>query len=121
MFTASAEVVILIAVVTMALCLFVGYHSFKWFFSYEITDKNITVRLFRTIPIYRIPFEKIVKMRVAPIYEVMLVPGVHLFTRPFAKNVVIEQKNRWFIFAFLTPENPDAFISEIQKRMRTQT
>ena len=85
--------------------------------SYKITSTHIEVLLFRTIPIYWIPFRKIKEMHKRALYEVMLVPGVHLFTRFFAKRVMIEMRDKWFIFAFFTPENPDAFIAEVKKRM----
>lgn len=106
-----------IVIPLMALLLYGGLQCFRLLFSYEITDKNITVRLFHVLPIYTIPLNKIVAMHVAPVWEVAIVPGMHLFTRPFAKRVVIEQKERWFIFAFFTPENPDTFIAEVRKRM----
>lgn len=117
MITASAEIIILMGVATMALCAVVGYYSFRFIFSYEIRDKDILVRLFHFFPLYKVPFNKIVAMRVAPVWEVALVPGMHLFTRPFAKRVAIEMRDRWFIFAFFTPKNPDAFIAEVKKRM----
>jgi hypothetical protein len=101
----------------MALLAYAGLQVFRLLFRYEITNKDIVVYLFHFLPIYRVPFNKIVAIHNRPLHEVMLVPGVHLFTRPFARNVVIEQKDRWFIFAFLTPENPDAFIAEVKKRM----
>jgi hypothetical protein len=28
-----------------------------------------------------------------------------------------EMRDRWFIYAFLTPENPAAFISEVKRRI----
>lgn len=106
-----------IVIPLMALGLFLLFQLFRLFFSYKITDKDITVLLFHFLPIYRIPFEKIVEMHSAPFHEVALVPGMHLFTRVFARRVVIEMKDRWFIFAFLTPKDPDAFISEIKKHL----
>ncbi len=86
-------------------------------FAYQITDKDVRVLLFNRLPIYRIPFHKIVKMHEAPFYEVALVPGKHFFTRTFAKRVVIETKNTWFPFTFLTPDNPTAFIADIKKHI----
>ena len=85
--------------------------------SYKISENHITVFLLRTIPIYWIPFRKIKALHVRAFYEVVLVPGVHLFTRLFAKRVMIEMRDKWFIFAFFTPDNPDAFIAEVKKRM----
>src|SRR5262245_46900994 len=117
MITTSPEIVILIAVLVIVFDLFITQRFFRALFSYEITDKDITVRLFHALPIYRIPFKKIVNIRSAPLHEVMLVPGVHVFTRPFARNVVIEMKDRWFIFAFLTPDDPDAFIAAVKRRL----
>ena len=87
--------------------------------SYQITENDIKVLLFRSIPIYWIPFHTIVKMHEAPFHEIALVPGVHLFTDVFAKRVVIEMRDRWFIFAFLTPGNPGAFIAEVKRRLAT--
>lgn len=103
---------------SMALGLFLLFQLFRLFFSYKITDKDITILLFHFLPIYRIPFEKIVEIHSAPFHEVALVPGMHLFTRVFARRVVIEMKNKWFVFAFLTPENPDAFIAEVKNVQR---
>ena len=105
-------------VALMGLAAFIFFYLFRLIFSYEIRDKDILVRLFHFLPLYKIPFSKIVAMRVAPVWEVALVPGMHLPTRPLAtRRVAIEMKDRWFIFAFFTPENPDAFIAEIKKRM----
>lgn len=115
--------VIAIAILLIGVLLYVFLQLFRFFFSYEITNKDITVHLFHFLPVYRVPFRKIVDIHTAPFHEVALVPGVHLFTRPFAKRVVIEMKDTWafFKFAFLTPNNPDAFISEVQKQMQIQT
>ena len=112
-----------IVIPLMAVLLFMGLWSFRLFFSYKITDKNITVNLFHILPIYRISFAKIVEMHTAPVHEVALIPGVHLFTRPFARRVVIEMKDTWTFlrFAFLTPDNPDVFIAEIKKRLPAST
>lgn len=108
---------LVIVIPLMGFLLYAGLQSFRLFFNYEITDKNIVVYLFRVFPIYRIPFEKIVKIYSAPFHEVAIVPGVHLFTRPFAKRVVIEMRERWFIFAFLTPEDTEGFIQKVKSKM----
>jgi hypothetical protein len=89
--------------VVMGLLLFAMGGLPRLLLSYQIRDRDIRVLLFNSIPIYWIPFRKIVRMHEAPFYEVALVPGVHLFTRAFAQRVVIEMRDRWFIFAFLTP------------------
>lgn len=104
-------------VATIAICAVAAYYSFRLFFSYEIREKDILVRLFHFLPIYKVPYNKIVAIRNAPFHEIVLVPGMHLATRLFARRVAIEMKNRWIIFAFFTPENPDAFIAEVKKRM----
>ena len=117
MIVVSTTTIILLIIAIFALDLFVTQWIFKFMFSYEIRDRDILVRLFHFLPIYKIPYEKIVKMHVAPVWEVAIIPGMHFFTRPFAKRVVIEQRNRWFIYAFLTPSDPDVFITEVKKRM----
>src|SRR5450631_484651 len=110
-------ILITIALVVMAL-LFFGMGAVpNLLLSYEITNSDIRVLLFGVIPIYWIPFRKIKKMHEAPFYEVALIPGVHLFTRTFAKRVVIEMRDKWFIFAFLTPDNPAAFIADVKRHM----
>jgi hypothetical protein len=86
-------------------------------FSYEVTDKDVRVLLFHVLPLYWIPFRKIVKTHEAPFHEVVLVPGVHLFTRTFARRVVFETRDKWFVFAFLTPDNPAAFIADVKRHM----
>ena len=111
-------VMMAIVIPAMALLLYVGLQSFRLIFSYKITDEGIIVYLFHILPLYKVPYNKIVAMRVAPVWEVALVPGMHLPTRPLAtRRVAIEMKDRWFIFAFFTPDNPDAFIAEVKKRM----
>jgi hypothetical protein len=57
------------------------------------------------------------EMHEAPFHEVALVPGVHLFTRTFARRVVIEMRDKWFIFAFLTPDDPAAFIADVKHHL----
>lgn len=102
----------------MGLAAFVLYRLFRVLIAYNITDKSIDVLLFHFLPIYKVPYNKIVAIRVAPVWEVALVPGMHLPTRPLAKRrVAIEMKDRWFIFAFFTPHDPDAFVAEVKKRM----
>lgn len=111
-----------IVIPAMALLLYAGVQSFRLIFSYEIRGGEILVRLFHFLPLYKVPFSKIVAIRVAPVWEVALVPGMHLPTRPLAtRRVAIEMKDRWFIFAFFTPENPDAFIAEVKKRIAALT
>ena len=109
--------VIALALVLMALLLWILGQLPRMLLSYEITNSKIRVLLLRSLPIYQIPFHKIKGMHEASFYEVALVPGVHLFTRPFAKRVVIEMRGRWFIFAFLTPSDPGAFIAEVKRHM----
>lgn len=116
MIIVSAEIFILMGVATMALCAVSGYYFFRLFFSYEIREKDVLVRLFHLLPIYKVPFNKIVAIRKAPFHEIVLVPGMHLSTRLFARRVAIEMKDRWIIFVFLTPNEPDAFIAEVKKR-----
>lgn len=113
----SGYILIFLTLISMGAVLYAFFYLFRLLFAYKITDKHVVVLLFHSLPIYRIPFGKIVEMHSAPFHEVALVPGMHLFTRVFARRVVIEMKDRWFIFAFLTPENPDAFISEIKKHL----
>jgi hypothetical protein len=85
--------------------------------AYRITDRDITVLLFHILPVYHIPFDKIKRIHEAPFYEVAFVPGMHFFTRPFARRVVIEMRDRWVIFAFLTPDNPVGFIADVKKHL----
>ncbi|WP_292530886.1 hypothetical protein [Methylocystis sp.] len=107
-------------IAVMLLAAFAFFYLFRLIFSYEIRDRDILVRLFHFLPLYKVPYNKIVAMRVAPVWEVALVPGMHLPTRPLAtRRVAIEMKDRWFIFAFFTPDDPDAFIAEVKSRMTT--
>ena len=103
--------------IVMGLLVVAMIQVWKIFFAYQITERDITVLLFHITPIYRIPFDKIVKMHEAPFYEIALVAGVHAFTRPFARRVVIEMRDRWFIFAFLTPDKPAAFIADVKRHL----
>ena len=106
------------ALAVMALLLFLAGRLPQLLVSYEITDRDIKVLLFHSLPIYSIPLRKVVKMHEAPFYEVALVPGVHLFTRTFARRVVIQMRDKWFTFAFLTPDNPAAFIADVERHAR---
>ena len=109
-----------ITFIVMGAVLFAMLGIWRILFSYEITDKDVRVLLFHVVPLYWIPFRKIVKMHEAPFHEVALVPGVHLFTRTFARRVVFEMRDKWFIFAFLTPDNAAAFIREVENHMRVR-
>jgi hypothetical protein len=106
------------ALLVMGLLLGTMTQIWKVLIAYRITDHDIQVLLFHFIPIYHIPFHKIVKMHEASFYEVALVPGFHLFTQPFAQRVVIKQRGRWFPLAFLTPNNPSAFIADVKRHLR---
>jgi hypothetical protein len=108
---------IALGVVVIGLMLGVATQAFKLIFKYKITNDKIVALLFHVVPIYIIPFGRIEGMRQATFYEVALVPGMHLFTRPFGKRVVIEMKDRWAKFAFLTPSDPTAFIDTVKRRM----
>src|SRR3989344_7779707 len=111
-------IMLAIVIPLMGLAAFAFFYLFRLIFSYEIRNNDILVRLFHFLPLYKVPYNKIVAIRVAPVWEVALVPGMHLPTRPLAtRRVAIEMKDRWFIFAFFTPTDPDAFIAEIKKRM----
>jgi hypothetical protein len=113
-----ANLILLTIVLVVMALLFFGMGALpKLLLSYKITDSDIRVLLFGAIPIYWIPFRKITEMHEAPFHEVALVPGVHLFTRTFARRVVIEMRDKWFIFAFLTPDNPAAFIADVKRHM----
>ena len=114
-----ANLILLTVVLVVMALLFFGMGAVpKLLLSYKIPGSDIRVLLFGAIPIYWIPFRKIKEMHEAPFHEVALVPGVHLFTRTFAKRVVIEMRDKWFMFAFLTPDNPTAFIAEVEHHMR---
>jgi hypothetical protein len=115
---AANLILITFGLVVMGLLWFGMSQLPKLLLSYEITQSDVRVLLLHAIPIYWIPFRTIVKMHVAPFHEVALVPGFHLFTRVFASRVVIEQRGRWFPFAFLTPDNPTAFIAEVENHIR---
>jgi hypothetical protein len=108
---------IAVGVIFVGLILLLSSQIFKLIFSYSIRETEIAVLLFRAVPIYTIPYSTIIKVHKASFYEVALVPGVHLFTRVFARRVVIEMRDRWFIFAFLTPTDPDAFIADVEAKM----
>ena len=113
-----ANLILLTIVLVVMALLFFGMGALtKLLLSYKITDSDIRVLLFGAIPIYWIPFRKIKEMHEAPFHEVALVPGAHLFTRTFARRVVIEMRDKWFIFAFLTPDNPAAFIADVRRHM----
>jgi hypothetical protein len=108
---------IALGVTVVGLILVSATQSFRFVFAYTITDDKIIVLLFHIVPIYIIPFDKIEAVREATFYQVALVPGMHLFTRPFGRRVVIEMRDRWAKFAFLTPSNPAAFIADIKRRI----
>jgi hypothetical protein len=108
---------IVIGMSLVAIVFVLASQTFKLIFAYKLMDDRIVVFLFHVLPIYVIPFHKIDRMREAALYEVAAVPGMHLFTRPFGSRVVIEMRDRWARFAFLTPSNPGAFIADIKRRM----
>jgi hypothetical protein len=117
-----ANLILLTIVLVVMSLLFFGMGGLpKLLLSYKVTESDIRVLLFGAIPIYWIPFRKIKKIHEAPFHEVALVPGVHLFTRTFAKRVVIEMRDKWFIFAFLTPDNPTEFIADVKRRLPTSS
>src|SRR5882724_4355894 len=104
-----------ITFIVMGAVLFAMLGIWRILFSYEITDKDVRVLLFHVVPLYWIPFRKIVKMHEAPFHEVVLVPGKHFFTRMFGRRVVIETRDTWFPFTFLTPNHPSAFIADVKR------
>jgi hypothetical protein len=108
---------IIFGVVSVIAILCISSQVFKLIFAYNVSDSEIIVQLFHALPIYRIPFRKIEKIREAPMYEVALVPGMHFFTRPFGRRVVIEMLDTSIRYAFLTPSDPGAFIAEVKRHM----
>jgi hypothetical protein len=110
---------IAVGLILVGALLILASRVFKLIFSYSVRETEIVVLLFHAVPIYRIPFHVIETLHEAPVYEVALIPGMHLFTRPFARRVVIEMRDRWAKYAFLTPNNPTEFIADIKRRMAT--
>lgn len=110
-------ILIFLNTVLIGIILFVAFYLFRFLFKYEITEKNIRILLFRFIPIYKIQFSKIEKTYIARFHEVFLIPGLHFLRLPFRKTIVIEMRDTMIKFAFLTPDDPDAFISEIKKHL----
>jgi hypothetical protein len=108
---------ITVGLTLVAALLILSSQVFKLIFSYSVRETEIVVLLLHAVPIYRIPFYVIETLHEAPAYEVALIPGVHLFTRPFARRVVIEMRDRWAKYAFLTPNNPTEFIADIKTRI----
>jgi hypothetical protein len=106
---------ILLGIATIGLFLVLAAQAFLLIFAYEVTKEQIIILLFHIVPIYTIPFSKIKAVREAPFHQIALVPGMHLFTHPFGRRVVIEMRDRWAKFAFLTPSNPAAFIADIKR------
>ena len=104
-------------ILSMGVALTLALQLFRLLIGYKVTDKDIAILLFHLVPIYRIPFRKIKKIYSAPMYEVMLIPGLHFPSRVFSRRVVIERRNTWFKFAFLTPKDPDAFIADVKRLM----
>jgi hypothetical protein len=109
-----------ITFVVMGIVLFGVMGIWRILFSYEITDKDVRVLLFHFVPFYWIPFNTIVKMHEAPFYEVVFIPGKHFFTRMFGRRAVIETRDTWLPFTFLTPDDPTAFITEVEKHMKAR-
>jgi hypothetical protein len=107
-----------LGVLIVVFILIVSTQVFKLIFEYQIADDEIIVLLFHLAPIYRIPLRTVETLYEAPAYQVALIPGMHLFTRPFGRRVVVEMRGRWARFAFLTPTNPAAFIADIKRRMK---
>jgi hypothetical protein len=110
-------VLIAAGIVLVGAILVISSQAFQFIFAYSVNESGIVVQLFHVIPIYRIPFRSIKKLYEAPFYEVALVPGMHLFTRPFGRRVVIDMGDKWPKFAFLTPINPTSFIEEIKRHL----
>ena len=108
---------ILLGLTVVGLFLGLASQAFRLIFSYKITNDKILVLLFHIAPLYTIPLNKIEGLHEASFYEVALVPGMHLFTRPFGRRVVVEMRDRWAKFAFLTPSNPAAFIADVKRRL----
>jgi len=121
MFTTNATVLLLLAILVMGVVAFTFFRLFRLITAYKITDDCIKVLLFHFIPIYKIKFTNIEKIYEQQFHEVALVPGWHFPSRVFGRRVTIELKDAWFKFAFLTPEDTSAFISEIQKHVRTKS
>jgi hypothetical protein len=112
-------ILLLVAVLLMGLLLFSLLQSFRLIFGYRLTETSIKVLLFDVLPIYDIPLKRIIDLHVAPMHKVALVPGYHLFRYPFGRRVVVEMRDSWVRFAFLTPNNPEEFIADVRGRIAT--
>lgn len=113
----SDYISILFYLVIMGMFLFVCTYLFSFLIKYKITDKDIKILLFNFILIYKIPFEKIIKISSIPFYETIFTPGLHFLKYIFARRVVIEMKDTWFRYVFLTPKDIDGFIKNVKNKL----
>jgi len=106
----------------MLLVLIVSFYillqGFRLLFGYRLENNKIIILLFHFLPIYKILVSDIKEIYSAGMLQTLLIPGLRFDSRIFEQRVVIVTKSRLINHVFLTPKNPDVFITEVKNRVR---
>ena len=93
-------------------------------FEYTITQRAITVRLFRgiiSLEIIEIPFVRIRNLETIPMWKAhafILIPFLRLGLSLWGQRaVIIRKKSGIFRFMIITPPDPDAFVEGVRQKM----
>ena len=95
---------------------FLAAYSLRFVYDYRIRNESVEIVLFRIAPIYRIPINSIESIKVATWREL----GVGFFTLRFGNRftitrMVLIEKQGLQRRVVITPDDPHAFVSEVQR------
>lgn len=76
--------------------------------------------LFGKITLFKLPYSSIKSIKKANLIECFSPAGVHYVTRFFGQRVIIEKTNGLLKYIFLTPKDPDEFISKVAKKTKNK-
>lgn len=93
----------------------------KLLITYSLSADKITVVLLRIFPMYIIPLESVEQITKAGAYKMLLGMSGVLRSRAFGANVFIARNTTWGKDIVVTPDNPDAFIAEVKRRVKEKT
>jgi hypothetical protein len=92
----------------------VAQFGLRFVYDYRVTGGAVEIVLFRTLPVWRIPFLDIESVRIASWKELNLLGFTTLrLGNRFTSRYVVIKKRGWFRAVAITPADAEKFASQI--------
>lgn len=98
--------------------LFIG----KIFLSYILSDKALVLKYFLVFPLASFDYSKIMEVRRISAIEATSHGNMSMYiSRVFGASILLKYGPNWMDAVVITPDNPDAFIAEVKRRVKEKT